>query len=133
MLKRLSVAILLVVFSAGVSYSAAALKPSTLPGFSNISTVQEGTGLDLNVQPDSITWQVATFGDFTSFEITLDGAIDYPCSTASYYPLSTMSSGETVFARGVPLTGERCVKGNLRTKAGTGGITNIKINIRGLE
>ena len=123
MIKRLSVAILLVVMAATVSY-AAALKPSVLPGFTNVSTVQEGTGFDLNVQPDSITWRVAIFGVFTSFEVTLDGSIDYPCSTASYYPLSTMSSGETVFARGVPLTGERCVRANLRTKAGTGGIAN---------
>ena len=133
MIKRLSVAVLLVVFSAGVSYSAAALKPSTLPGFSNISTVQEGTGFDLNVQPDSITWQVATFGSMSTFELTLDASIGYPCSTATYYPVGTMTEATTVLAQGVNLTGERCVKGNLRTKTGSGGVTNIKINIRGLE
>lgn len=132
MLKKISVAVLLIVLSVAGSH-AANLKPATLPGFSNISTVQPGTPLDVKAQPDKITWAVTTFGAFTSFELTLDGSIDYPCSTGEYYPISTMTGGTTVLSRGIELSGEQCFRANLRTKAGTGGVTSIKLNMRGLK
>ncbi|GAG81023.1 unnamed protein product [marine sediment metagenome] len=132
MLKKLSAIVLIILLSVALGH-AAALKPSALPGFTNVSTVQEGAEFDLNVQPDEITWTIATFGNMSTFEVTLDASIDYPCSTAVYYPVGSMTETTTVLAQGVDLTGERCFKGNLRTKTGSGGITGIKINIRGLE
>lgn len=132
MLRKISIAVILIVLSVAVSH-AANLKPSTLPGFSGISTVQVGAPLDVKFQPDKITWAVATFGLFTSFELTLDGSIDYPCSTGTYYPISTMTGDTVVLSRGVELSGEQCFKANLRTKAGTGGVTSIKLNMRGLQ
>ena len=132
MLKRLSVAILLVLMAATVSY-AGALKPSALPGFSNVSTVTEGTGWDSSAQPDEITWTIATFGNLSTWTVTLDASIDYPCSTAVYYPVGTMTEATVNLAQGVDLTSERCFRGNLRSITGFGGITNIKLNMRGLE
>ena len=132
MLRKLSIAAALILLSVAVSY-AANLKPSVLPGFSNISTVQAGDPIDVKFQPAKVTWVVATFGAFSSFELTLDGSVDYPCDTGFYYPISTLTDANTVLARGVELSGEQCFRANLRTKAGTGGVTSIKLNMRGLQ
>ena len=86
-MKKLFI-ILVVLTVAGTAY-AGALKPKTLPGFANVSAVQEGTGWDSNAQPDEITWTVTTFGVMSTFTVTLDASIDYPCSTATYSPVGT--------------------------------------------
>ena len=132
MIKRLSVAILFILLSVGVCY-AAALKPNTLPGFINVSTVGTGDAWESSAQPDEVTWTVTTFGNLSTFEVTLDAAIDYPCSSAFYYPVGTMTEATTVLAQGVDLTGEHCFRANLRSKTGFGGISSIKLNMRGLK
>jgi hypothetical protein len=129
-MKRI-VIILAVLAVATASYGRA-LKPNTLPGFLNVSTVGEGTPWDSNAQPDEITWTVVTFGNPSTFELTLDASIDYPCSTGFYYPIGTMTEATTVRAQGIDLTGERCFRANLRSKTGFGGISSIKLNMRGL-
>ena len=129
MIRKVSAAVALVILLVSGAH-ADALKPATL--FTNQSTVEAGTPVDLNAQPDEVTWTMATFGGFTTFEVTLDASIDYPCSTATYYPVSTMDGSTAVLSRGVDLTGERCVRANLRSHSGDGGITSIKLNMRGL-
>lgn len=132
MLKKLSVSVVLVLLFVGTGL-AANLKPATLPGFTNVSTVQVGDPLDVGFQPDEITWAIAVFGSMSTFEITLDASMDYPCSTAVYYPVGAMTEATTVLAQGVDLTSEQCFKANLRTKTGSGGISGVKLNMRGLQ
>ena len=132
MLKKLSVMVLLILLSVSIGY-AGALKPSTLPGFTNVSTVGAGTGWESSAQPDEITWVAVTFGNLSTFEVTLDASIDYPCSTGFYYPVGTMTEATTVLAQGVDLDSEHCFRGNLRSKTGFGGISSIRLNMRGQQ
>lgn len=121
--------VLFILATAATGHAERALKPATL--FTNVSTVGAGTPKDMHVQYDEITWTIATFGNFTTFEVTLDASIDYPCDTGFYYPIGTMTGATTVLAQGVDLTGERCFRGNLRSATSPGGITSLKINPRG--
>lgn len=132
MLKNFLIVLAVLAGFVGISYGAA-LKPKTLPGFSNVSTVGAGTGWESSAQPDEITWVAVTFGNLSTFEVTLDASIDYPCSTGFYYPVGTMTEATTVLAQGVDLTGEHCFRGNLRSKTGFGGISSIRLNMRGLQ
>lgn len=131
-MKRFFIVLAILAGFTSVSYGAA-LKPKTLPGFNNVSTVSTGTAWESSAQPDELTWTVFTFGNLSTFEVTLDASIDYPCSTGFYYPVGTMTEATTVLAQGVNLTSEHCFRGNLRSKTGFGGISSIRLNMRGLQ
>lgn len=117
--------------TAAISYAQPALKPATL--FTNVSTVQEGTPKDMHVQYDEATWSLETFGNMSTFTATIDSSTNYPCDTATYYPISTMTEATTVLERGIDLTGERCFRANLRVKTGSGGISLIEFLPRGTQ
>ena len=129
-MKRFFIVLAILAGFASASYGAA-LRPNTLPGFTNVSTVGAGTPWESSAQPDEITWVVVPFGNLSTFEVTLDASIDYPCSTGFYYPVGTMTEATTVLAQGVDLTSEHCFRGNLRSKTGFGGISSIRLNMRG--
>ena len=128
-MKSVTIIILAVLVVAGVSYAQPPLKPAVL--FTNVSTIGAGTPVNLWSQPDSVAWTLATYGNLSTFEVTIDGSIDFDCDAGFYYVLSTMTEATTVLGRGISLDGERCVRANLRSKTGFGGISTIKLLPRG--
>ena len=128
-MKKLFI-VLMVLGTAAASYAQPALKPVEL--FNNVSTVAPGTPSDMHRQYDEATWAVVTFGNLSTFTVTIDTATSYPCDTATYYPVSTMTEATAVLQRGIDLTGERCIRPNLRIKTGFGGISSLKFLPRGL-